>query len=118
MGDFCGEHEDNDVDNFDDDLTDAEHATEGVNFRIPLRSFVKLHHSSVSFTATLVHTICILRTREQVYLSLLYLTISKLFCVFLGNSVLATFVKYFHKVCATLMDQREKTCSETLAFRS
>ena len=38
--DFRGEHKDNDVDNFDYDLTDAEDATEGVNFRIPLKSFV------------------------------------------------------------------------------
>lgn len=106
--------EDAGVDDFDDDLTDAEDAADGGNFSMPSRSFVKLHYSSVSFTAAIVHIIYVLRTREQVYLSLLYLTSSKLSYILLGNAVLASFLKIFHNMVNYFMNGLRLMETETI----
>jgi hypothetical protein len=104
------EHDDhNEDDVFGDDgehpdVAGAQVDEEEGRFRIPSRSFIKLHYSSVSFVAAIVHVIYVLRTREQVYLSLLYLTSSKLSYILLGNAVLATFVKVFQNTVHYFMN--------------
>ncbi len=96
---------------YDDD--DAE-MDEEIHFRMPSRSFIKLHYSSVSFVAAIVHIIYVLRTREQVYLSLLYLTSSKLSYILLGNAILATFVKIFQNTVQYFMNGLRLMETETI----
>ena len=58
-------------------------------------SFLKLHYSSLSLLSAIFLVLYALRTRDQAYLALTYLTSSKLAYIVLGNAVIAVFVTAF-----------------------
>lgn len=78
------------------EVADENGPEHGMRLQLPSRSAIKMHYGSVSLIVAIIHIIYVLRTRKQVYLSLLYLTSSKVSYIVIGNAVLAAFVKSFH----------------------
>ena len=87
---------------------------ENRGFRVPSKSLIKMHYTTVSFVAAVVHIIYVLRTRKQVYLALLYLTSSKLSYVLLGNAVLASFYRLFQFTIHTFLNGLRLMEQETI----
>ena len=85
-----------------------------MRMRMRPKSIIKVHYTSISFLMAVVYVIYVLRTRKQVYLSLLYLTSSKLSYIVIGNAILATFVSLFHQIVQKFLNGLRLMETETI----
>lgn len=78
------------------------------------KSSLKLNYYSLSFILAVVHVIYAIRTREQLYLALLYLTSSKLSYIIIGNGIIAFLISFFHAVVQKFMNGLRLMETETI----
>ena len=79
------------------------------------RSYLfRANYTTVSFLAAIIHIIYVLRSRNQIYLALLYVTSSKFSYILLGNAVLASFYKTFTFVIAKFFNGLRLMETETI----
>ena len=61
-------------------------------------SVFKTNYTTISILFLILHIIYILRTRKQIYLSLMYLTTSRISYILFGNTIIAIFISLYHKI--------------------
>lgn len=69
-----------------------------VNNYAKSKSFFKTNYTKLSLLVTTIHILYILRTRKQIYLSLMYLTTSRLSYILIANSILSTLISIYHSI--------------------
>jgi hypothetical protein len=72
--------------------------TNHVNNYTKSKSFFKTNYTKLSLLVTTIHILYILRTRKQIYLSLMYLTTSRLSYILIANSILSTLISIYHSI--------------------
>lgn len=78
-------------------------------------SFIKLHYTPFSLALSLLFILYVLRTRKSLYLSIVYLTSSKISYILIGNAMLSLMVSFFQVVVKTFLHGLRLTESETIS---
>ena len=78
-------------------------------------SVFKTNYTTISILFSILHIIYILRTRKQIYLSLMYLTTSRISYILFGNTIIAIFISLYHKIIKYFLNGLRFIESENIA---
>jgi len=81
---------------------------------ILLRSFLRIHYTKVSVAIMLAYANYVLRSTKQVYITLVYLSTSKVSYIIFGNATISLCTGFFYLVVDTVLDGLRVMEAETI----
>ena len=78
-------------------------------------SLLKANYTTLSVIATIIHILYVLRTRKQIYLSLMFLTTSRVSYILIGNMILSLFISMYQFMIKTFLNGLRLIESESIA---